>query len=103
MKRLPKFAYLPFSGGPRVCIGSAFAMMEGVLVLAAIARKYRVRLAPDQQIVPWPVFTLRPRHGIKLVLEKKQAPAREVSSSLAYAGQLDRLQYRLVRFEFWTA
>jgi cytochrome P450 len=92
MKRLPKFAYLPFSGGPRVCIGSAFAMMEGVLVLAAIARKYRVRLAPDQQIVPWPVFTLRPRHGIKLVLEKKQAPAREVSSSLAYAGQLDRLQ-----------
>jgi cytochrome P450 len=76
MKRIPKYAYLPFGGGPRVCIGNAFAMMEGALVLAAIARRYRVHLAPDQHIVPWPVFTLRPRHGIKMVLEKRPAISR---------------------------
>jgi len=80
IRELPKYAYLPFGGGPRVCIGNAFAMMEGTLVLAAIARQYRMKLAPDQDISPWPVFTLRPRHGIKMVLEKKEAPVTELEA-----------------------
>jgi cytochrome P450 len=71
MKQLHKYAYFPFSGGPRVCIGNSFAMMEAVLVLATIAQRYRLKLVPDQVVEPWPVFTLRPRNGIRMVLEKR--------------------------------
>jgi len=78
MKQLPRYAYFPFSGGPRVCIGNSFAMMEAVLVLATIAQRYRLKLVPDQAVKPWPVFTLMPRHGIKMVLEK-----REIHSTLS--------------------
>jgi cytochrome P450 len=67
----PRFAYFPFGGGPRVCIGEGFAWMEGVLVLAAIARRWRLRLAPDQEIVPAPSITLRPRDGIRMILERR--------------------------------
>jgi cytochrome P450 len=72
IKHLPKYAYLPFGGGPRVCIGNAFAMMEAVLVLAAVAGRYRLKLAPDQKVAPWPVFTLRPRRGIRMIVEKRR-------------------------------
>jgi len=67
----PRFSYFPFGGGPRVCIGEGFAWMEGVLVLAAIARRWRLRLAPGQAIVPAPSITLRPRDGIRIVLERR--------------------------------
>jgi cytochrome P450 len=67
----PKFSYFPFGGGPRVCIGEGFAWMEGVLVLATIARRWRPRLAAGQRIVPAPSITLRPRHGIRMVLEPR--------------------------------
>jgi cytochrome P450 len=60
-KRLPRFAYFPFGGGPRLCIGNAFAMMESVLLLAAIARRFRLELLPGQQVTPLPSVTLRPR------------------------------------------
>jgi cytochrome P450 len=78
-RQLPKYAYLPFGGGPRVCIGNSFAMMEGSLVLASIARKYRMRLEPGQNVAPWPVFTLRPRNGIKMILAKRKALVPEPS------------------------
>jgi cytochrome P450 len=68
----PKFAYFPFGGGPRVCIGEGFAWMEGVLVLAAIARRWRLRLAAGQEIVPAPSITLRPRNGIRMILEPRR-------------------------------
>jgi len=71
MKQLPRYAYFPFSGGPRICIGSSFAMMEAVLVLATVAQRYRLKLAPDQTVKPWPVFTLRPRNGIRMLVEKR--------------------------------
>ena len=71
-KQLPRYAYFPFSGGPRVCIGSAFAMMESVLVLATVAQKFRLKLAEGQVVEPWPVFTLRPKYGIKMVIEKRE-------------------------------
>ena len=64
----PKFAYFPFGGGPRVCIGERFAWMEGVLLLATIAQRWRFNLVPNQTIEPKPQITLRTRHGVKMIL-----------------------------------
>jgi cytochrome P450 len=67
-KRLPRFAYFPFGGGPRLCIGNAFALMEATLLLAAIARRFRFRLAPGADVRPMLSVTLRPAAGIPMVL-----------------------------------
>jgi cytochrome P450 len=78
-KRLPRFAYFPFGGGsacgggPRQCIGNAFALMEAALVLATIAQKFRFRLVPDHPVVPLASITLRPKHGIRVTLEERKA------------------------------
>jgi cytochrome P450 len=61
----PRFAYIPFGGGPRGCIGSQFAMVEAQLIVAAVARRYRVALADGQTIRPEPLITLRPAPGIR--------------------------------------
>jgi cytochrome P450 len=63
-----KFAYFPFGGGPRVCIGNAFAMLEGPLVLATVLQQFQAQLVPDQTVVPDPTFTLRPKYGVKVRL-----------------------------------
>jgi cytochrome P450 len=67
--RLPKFAYFPFGGGPRQCIGNSFALMEAVLVLATIARRFRLRLAPGHAVELLPAMSLRPRGGVRVRLE----------------------------------
>ncbi|MEP7287007.1 MAG: cytochrome P450 [Chloroflexota bacterium] len=73
-KTINKYAYLPFGGGPRICIGNSFAEMEAVLLLATIAQHYRMQLDPaDQEVVPEPTLTLRPRHNLMMRLEKRQA------------------------------
>src|SRR5262245_53524194 len=68
----PKFSYFPFGGGPRVCIGESFAWMEGTLVLATIAQRFRMRLAPGQPVEMQPLVTLRPKHGMRMILESRQ-------------------------------
>jgi cytochrome P450 len=65
----PKFAYFPFGGGNRQCIGEAFAWMEGVLLLATIAQRWKLRLVPGQQIGLSPKITLRPDRPIRVVPE----------------------------------
>ncbi|RFU68578.1 cytochrome P450 [Bacillus sp. V59.32b] len=76
VKTIPAYAYFPFGGGPRVCIGNHFAMMEAVLVLATISRRFRVKLAPDHRpVIPYPSITLRPRGGLRMVLEERNKPA----------------------------
>jgi cytochrome P450 len=65
-RALPKFAYFPFGGGPRLCIGNTFAMMEAVLILAVLAGRFRFELEPGPEVTPFPSITLRPRHGIPL-------------------------------------
>ncbi len=70
-KALPRYAYFPFGGGPRRCIGESFAMMEAMLALALITRRFRFTLRGDHPVVPAPHFTLRPQFGVRAVLEKR--------------------------------
>jgi len=72
----PKFAYFPFGGGNRVCIGEGFAWMEGILILAALAQHWRMRVVPGYRADLWPVITLRPRHGMPMLLERRVRGAR---------------------------
>lgn len=66
-----RFAYFPFGGGPRQCIGNTFAMMEAILVLATIAQSFRVALVPGQTVIPAPYITLRPEPGIRVRVESR--------------------------------
>lgn len=73
--KIPRFAYFPFGGGPRVCIGAGLAMMEATLLLATIAQRYKFALVPDHPVELFPSVTLRPRHGIRAVLHGRSAAA----------------------------
>jgi cytochrome P450 len=64
----PAYAYFPFGGGPRVCIGNHFAMMEAQLVLSTVAQRYRLRLIPGHPVEPQMVVTLRPRSGLPMTI-----------------------------------
>jgi cytochrome P450 len=75
MEKLPKFAYFPFGGGARVCIGERFAWAEGILVLATLAQRWRLRLAPDQKVETRAVITLRSRHPMNMIVEPVAARA----------------------------
>ena len=69
--RRPRFSYYPFGGGSRLCIGEQFAWMEGVLLLAALASRWRFRLSPGHRVIPQPVLTLRPRYGVRAIAERR--------------------------------
>jgi cytochrome P450 len=72
IQRIPRYAYFPFGGGPRICIGNSFALMEAVLILATVARNYRIELAPETVVTLLPTMTLRPAHGIRAVISKRR-------------------------------
>ncbi len=67
----PKFSYYPFGGGVRQCIGEGFAWMEGIVLLATIAQRWRLLLVPDHPIELQPLVTLRPKHGMMMRCEAR--------------------------------
>lgn len=70
-QRLPRFAYFPFGGGPRICIGNRFAMMEAVLLLVCIVRRFRLKLHDPASIAFFPTITLRPANGMRMTLSQR--------------------------------
>src|SRR5580692_8095593 len=69
--RRTKFTYFPFGAGFRQCIGESFAWMEGVLMLATLGQRWKLRLVPDNPVEPEPLITLRPKHGMRMHLEAR--------------------------------
>jgi cytochrome P450 len=70
--RLPRFAYFPFGGGPRLCIGNTFAVTEATLMLASIGQRFRLHLVPGQDVRPAPNITLRPKRGLRMIVQRRQ-------------------------------
>lgn len=68
----PRFAYMPFGGGPHQCIGNTFALMEATLILATVAQRYRLWLSPGAVVTPQPQTTLRPAGGLPMQLEVRK-------------------------------
>jgi cytochrome P450 len=93
----PAFAYFPFGGGARSCIGEGFARMESVLILATIAQRYRLVPEPGQQFKPEPLLTYRLRRGNQMRVHRRaqsalapapmRAPAAELTSDAAVCGR----------------
>ena len=69
--QLPKYAYFPFGGGPRACIGASFAMMEMVLVLATIGQQCRLKLVPGHPVETYPAMSLRPKNGVQVIVNTR--------------------------------
>jgi cytochrome P450 len=65
----PRYAYYPFGGGPRLCIGNNFALMEAHLILATVAQRYRLHLVTGHVVKPEALLTLRPRYGLPMMLK----------------------------------
>ena len=80
-EQLQKYAYFPFGGGPRQCIGNYFAMMEVVLLLATIGQRFRFTLDPSYTVEVLPVLSLRPKNGIKVIVEPR--PSTDYTDSSA--------------------
>ena len=67
----PRYAYFPFGGGARACIGEAFAWMEGILLIAMLAQQFRFEVAANAQVEPQPGITLRPKYGLPVVVKSR--------------------------------
>lgn len=70
--RRTKLTYFPFGAGVRQCIGESFAWMEGVLLLATLGQKWKLRLVPGHCVEPEPLITLRPKYGMRMQVESRE-------------------------------
>lgn len=73
--KIPRFAYFPFGGGPRVCVGAAFATLEATLLLAMIQQRFHLDLFLGHPVKPLPSGTLRPKHGIRVTVQRRPTSA----------------------------
>jgi cytochrome P450 len=71
--KIPRFAYFPFGGGPRVCVGAAFAMLEATLLLAMIQQRFHLELEPGYEVKPVATVTLRPKNGIRATVRRRNS------------------------------
>jgi cytochrome P450 len=71
-RELPRFAYMPFGGGPRICIGQRFAMIEAILVLTTITQRFSMEWQPDRKVAPFPSITLRPKGGVWVKIRERR-------------------------------
>jgi len=69
--RVPRYAYFPFGGGPRVCVGAAFAMVEATLLLATIQQRFHLDVAADRAVEVFPSVTLRPKRGLPMIVRQR--------------------------------
>jgi cytochrome P450 len=69
--KIPRFAYFPFGGGPRVCVGASFAMMEAALLLAMIQQRFHLELVLDHPVEMFATVTLRPKYGIRVIAKRR--------------------------------
>jgi cytochrome P450 len=84
-----RFAYFPFGGGPRLCVGANFAMMEMPLILATIAQRFHLDLVPGHPVVTEPVITLRPKHGILTTLRPRVSASTAMRQAEEVAARAD--------------
>ena len=76
--QLPRYAYIPFGAGSRICIGNIFAMMEARLILATVAQRFRPVMPEGATVVPEQLITIRPKGGLKMVLTERRHDAKKV-------------------------
>lgn len=70
-EKIEKFSYMPFGGGPRICIGSHFALMEAQILLAMIVNRYELKLAPNAKVEPLRQVTTSPKHGLPMLVKRR--------------------------------
>jgi cytochrome P450 len=86
--RRHRFSYLPFGGGPRICIGNGLALVEAKAILATIAQRYRVRLVPGHPVEPIGLVTLRAKSGVQVTLEPRAGGAKGMRAE-AFSGKVE--------------